>query len=1206
MRVLAVVACCLIASVAALAQSDRGNITGTVTDPASAVVPNASLVATNLESGSQSKTVTSATGNYTLAGLPPGNYEITVEVPGFKKFTQTGLVVQVAQTARVDIVLQVGSATDSITITAEASILKTEDAEVSHTMSGQLIGSLPINFSVLSGGYVRSPFAFITNEPGANDTGQNTIRVNGLPNGTQLMFVDGQEATNSNGNARIDELQPSVEAIEAAAVQTSNFAAEYGQITGGLFNFNAKSGTNEYHGSGFDYLANDALNAGVPFTSTPGGHLVRPPVRKNDFGFSIGGPASIPKVYNAKNKTFFFFAWEFYKEHRYTSGVSQTLPTTAMRTGDFSQILTGKNVGSDVTGTAILENVIYDPNTARSVNGNVVTSPFPGNIIPQNRISPVSAKINAFIPPVSNSGLVNNWQQTYPAPKFMWVPTLKLDQLFGRQKLSFYYSEFRTDQYVNPDGLPSPISQLRILYERNRTMRLNDDYSVSPSLLIHMGFGYIMYRNPDVAITSVLAYDAPGQLGLQGGIPTNFTGTMATGFPRLNALLTGSYGMALNMGPSNANKYALDKPTAVLTASYVKGSHTFKIGANWRIDAYRDRNIRGSYGIYTFSNAETAIPYEQTGSIGGVNLGNGYASFLLGLADSAQVQTPQDPQYRKMSWSLFIQDDWKITRKLTLNYGLRWDMQGAPNEIHQRVAEFSATTPNPSVGGLMGATIYEGSGPGRCNCDFVGKYPYAVGPRLGLAYQLDSKTVIRAGWGVTYGTTSSFSYISNTAILGGASIGYNSISFVSPGFATPAATFAQGLPYTQAQLYPTTLSAGIVPFTGQLNSPPYWWDPNGSRPPRLNQWNIGLQRELTKDLVIDAAWVGNRGIWLQANNLVDINGLTQQKLAAVGLNLNDANSRSLLTSTFASGKPQAAGFALPYATFPQTSTLAQALRPFPQFSNISALWAPRGKNWYDSLQAKATQRLRRGLYMQAAFTWQKELTDAEGTSVNDVYNLPVNKIISGSSIPHELVIAFNYTLPGINGTNHILQSALKDWTLSGSFRYQSGFPIQSPYATNNLGADLPRLVGSNITYANPTGQPFFTNDPNCHCFDPNKTFILNPAAWSQPAAGQWGAGAPYYNNYRWQRQPSESLSLGRIFKIKERVTLHLRAEFFNIFNRNFLSAPTNTNSAATQTVNSAGQTVSGFGWINTSVTNIQTGGAIPTTRNGQIVARITF
>jgi len=238
--------------------------------------------------------------------------------------------------------------------------------------------------------------------------------------------------------------------------------------------------------------------------------------------------------------------------------------------------------------------------------------------------------------------------------------------------------------------------------------------------------------------------------------------------------------------------------------------------------------------------------------------------------------------------------------------------------------------------------------------------------------------------------------------------------------------------------------------------------------------------------------------------------------------------------------------------------------------------------------------------------WQKELTDAEGTAVNDVYNLPVNKIISGSSVPFATVASFTYTFPTLNKMNNVVKSAVKDWTLGGSLRYQSGVPIQSPYATNNLAADLPRSVGSNITYSNPTGQPFFTHDPNCHCFDPNATFILNPAAWSQPAAGQWGAGAPYYNNYRWQRQPSESLSLGRMFKIKERVTLRVRAEFFNILNRNFFTSPTNTPSSATQTVNAAGQTVSGFGWINTTVTNIQTGGAIPTTRNGQIVARITF
>jgi len=1204
MRVLAIAACCLIASFAAFAQSDRGNITGTVSDPASAVVPNANVVATNLDSGAQSKTETSATGNYTLASLPPGHYELSVEVPGFKKFTQTGILVQVAQNARIDIVLQVGSATDSITISAQASQLKTEDAEMSHTMTGEEIGALPINFSVLSGGYVRSPFAFITNEPGANNTGQNIIRVNGMPNSSQTMMFEGQEATNAMSAARIDELQPSVEAIEAAALQTSNFAPEFGQIVGGLFNFNAKSGTNDYHGSAYDYLANDAFNAGIPFTNSGAGHLIRPAVRKNDFGFSIGGPVYIPKVYNGKNKTFFFLSWEFYKEHRYTTGVYQTLPTTAMRTGDFSQILTGRNLGNDIAGRAILENTVYDPATAHTVNGNVITDPFPGNIIPQPRIRSVSSKIQAFIPAVSQAGLVNNWQQTYPAPKFQSVPSLKFDQVFAKQKISFYYSEFRTDQYVTPDGLPSPITGLRVLYERNRTMRLSDDYTVSPSMLIHAGFGYILYRNPDMALNSVLEFDANKQLGLLAGVYNNFSGTNSTGFPRLTGLTTASYGMGLNMGPANANKYAFDKPTAVLNVSYVRGNHSFKVGADWRIDAYRNRNVVGTYGIYGFTANETSIPGQQTASVGGGALGNAYASFLLGLANTAQVSTPVDPQFRKMTWSLFVQDNWKITRKLTINYGVRWDLQGAPDEIHQRIAEFSATTPNPAVNGLMGATVYEGTGAGRCNCKFTSTYPFAIGPRLGFAYQVTPKTVIRGGWGLTYGTTSNFNYVSST--LGGGAIGYNSISFVAPGFGTPAATFPQGVPYTQAQLYPTTLSAGIVPFAGQLNSPPYWMDPNGGRPPRINQWNIGIQRELTPDLVIEAAYVGNRGVWLQANNLDDINGLTAQKLAAVGLNPNDANARTLLSSTFASGKPQAAGFALPYASFPQASTLAQALRPFPQFSNISTLWVPRGNNWFDSLQAKARQRMRYGLNMQVAFTWQKELTNAEGTAVNDVYNLPVNKIISGSSIPFATVASFTYTFPTLAKMNNVVKSAVKDWTLGGSLRYQSGVPIQSPYATNNLATVFPRAVGSNMTYATPTGQPFFTQDPNCHCFDPNTTFVLNPAAWSQPAAGQWGAGAPYYNNYRWQRQPVESLSLGRTFRFKERLSFEFRAEFFNIFNRNYFSVPTNSNSAATQSRNSAGAAISGFGWINTSITNIQTGGAIPTTRNGQLVARFRW
>jgi hypothetical protein len=1202
MRFLRVAVYTLLFSVAAFAQSDRGTITGTVTDLTGAVVPHATVIAVNAESGTETPVSTTDTGNYSIASLRPGVYNVSAEAAGFKKTTRTGILVAISTNVRVDVGLEVGATTESLTVTAEAPLLATEDATQTHTLTGQQVGDLPINFGVLSGGYIRSPLTFITLEPGANDTGLNSIRVNGF-SGTTTMYVEGQEAGNSMSSGSIYETTPNVESIEAVALQSSNFAPEFGQIVGGTYNFNVKSGTNSIHGSGFEYFVNEDFDAGLTFTNSGNGHLIRPVERKNDFGFSVGGPVYIPKVYNGKNKSFFFLDWEWYKDARIISGVYQTVPTNLMRAGNFNEILTGKNLGTDITGAAIMENMIYDPATAHSVNGSSVTTPFPGDIIPMSRITSQALKIQNLIPAVSNGGLVNNWNQTYPNPTSIYIPSFKLDQNLGeKHHLSFFFSENHITHLVSTDGLPIPLTSLRPEYERNHTMRLNYDYTVRPTMIIHMGVGYVMYRSPDMAAAGVLEYDAPGQLGLYGGIPNNFADAAitATGFPRMNNLSTNGYGMTLNIGPTNANKYAVDKPTAVLNVSWVHGSHSFKVGADWRIDAYRDRNVRGTQGIWTFDNSMTGLPYLGSTSVSGGQLGSGYADFLLGLATSATVQTPQDPQYRKTSWSLFVQDAWKMNRKLTFTYGLRWDLQNAWREIWNRIGAFSPTTPNPSAGGLPGAVIYAGDGAGRCNCQFTSAYPYAIQPRLGVAYQIDSKTVFRAGWGLTAGTTANSNYISNTSILGGGSIGFNSITFVAPGFGLPAATFAAGLPYTQAQMYPATLSPGIVPFAGQLNSPPYWLDPNGGRPPRVNQWNIGVQRQFTQNLMVEAAYVGNRGAWLNTNGLDDLNGLTPQILAAHGLSLSNAANLSLLSSTFTSGKPQAAGFSIPYAGWPQASSLAQALRPFPQFGNITVDWAPLGDSWYNALQAKATLRPWHGLYAQYAFTYESEL---EKDGFDDVYNRQMQRQISSSSLPLVSAIMFNFNMPAI-ATTHWVRTLQKDWTLGGSFRYQSGLPIASPTSTNNLGAVLPRQA---TNYADRVpGVPLFTNNVNCHCYDPSQTFILNPAAWTQPPAGQFGTAAPYYNDYRWQRQPSESASLGRIFRLREGMTLSIRAEFFNIFNRVFLLAPTSGNSTQTQ-VKSGVNTVSGFGYINTLLTPTQTaGGAVPTVRNGQLVARWVF
>ena len=388
---------------------------------------------------------------------------------------------------------------------------------------------------------------------------------------------------------------------------------------------------------------------------------------------------------------------------------------------------------------------------------------------------------------------------------------------------------------------------------------------------------------------------------------------------------------------------------------------------------------------------------------------------------------------------------------------------------------------------------------------------------------------------------------------------------------------------------------GIFPTPGQINSPPYWIDDNGARPPRINQWSAGLQREIIRDLVVEANYVGNRGVWEQANSLINLNAPTTQELQSHGLNINNAADRTLLNSRMNSALAISSGITAPYAGFPMTLTVAQALRPYPQFGNITVDWAPLGGSWYDSLQVKATKRYAHGLDLTAAFTWQDEMASgAESEPANNVYNRPNQKYISPYSMPLVFVTSFTYTIPRF-GTNRWLRKAAGDWIVSGMLRYSSGLPILVPTANNALSS----LIFQS-TFANRVpGQPLFLKNLNCHCFDPNTTFVLNPAAWSDPAAGQWGTSAAYYNDYRSARRYDEQLGLGRVFPLREKMSLTIRAEFFNVFNRTYLNSPDSTNALATQTVNASGQVVSGFGRINT-------GSTYGPPRNGQIVARFQW
>jgi hypothetical protein len=1195
------VALILLVSGLVFGQSDRGNITGTVSDPAGAMVPGAKVTAKSPENGSVFETVTTATGNYTLPSLPGGVYDLTVEAAGFTKYIQEGIHIQVVQTARIDVVLQIGSTTQEMTVTADATLLRTESAEQSATVNADMVNDLPLSFS----NNPRSPIGFAGITPGAtNITGSNLqMHVNGAPDNTFRTLVDGQDITSSIDASHLSETQPSVESLQQVSLQSSNFAAEFGQVTGGLVNLTSRSGTDQFHGSGYEYFVNRVLNAGTPYTNNGSGGLVNPVVKNNDWGATIGGPVIIPKIYNGKNKTFFFFNFEQYKTFNSISGTPlETVPTAGYRTGNFASALTGRTLGTDPTGAAIMEDMIYDPasNFAAS-NGSIVRSPFPGNIIPSSRIDPVAAKIQALIPTATSGGNVNNYAPTDRTDRGKTMPSVKVDEFISpKSKVSFYWGDWIQNMNKNVgDGLPFPISNARQYTDRNQTIRLTLDQTVSPTFLVHLGLGDMHYSHHDSTPQSVLTYNSAA-LGLGGN---------STGFPEITGLSSAqggflftnsSGGTTSTIGPTNAGFYHNDKPTAVASATWVHGNHTYKAGAEWRKDIWTDVEQVGTTGVLNVLGQETGLPYLQTTTLGGGNVGFPYASFLLGAIDNATIKNEQDPQLRKHAVGLYLQDTWKVTRKLTLDYGARWDFQSGLTEIHDRWSMFGPTVANPSAGGLLGGTIYEGSGPGGCNCSFSKTYPLAIGPRIGAAYQLDSKTVLRGGWGLIYGTTETAGYITNTAING---VGWNNLSFSTGNYGTPAVQLQNGLQFTQAQLNAASYSPGLFPSTGQINSPPYYIDAAGAgRPPRINQWNVSVQRQLTNNLVLEAAFVGNRGVWLRSDSLEALNNSSLARIAAAGLNVSNSANYSLLTSPWNSAAVQAAGFKAPYAGYPTGLTLAQTLRPFPQFGNIPTEYASLGNSWYDALQTKLTKRMSHGLTVTLAFTWSQEMQlgatsgTAGAPAVNDIFNRNLNKYISADSQPVVLAMGYTYKVPAIGVSNRLVKYALRDWTYSGMLRYASGLPIEAPLATNNLNT----ILFNGGTFANRvSGAPLFTADLNCHCVNPNKQFVLNPAAWTEPGPGQFGSAAAYYNDYRYQRRPMEQMSFGRTFQLRESMTLQFRVEAYNVFNRTEMNNPTSTNAGATQSVSPLGVPTAGFGWINT-------GSVFSSSRQGQLVARFQF
>ena len=1261
----------------AFGQGGTATITGTITDPSGSVIAGAAVEAKNTETGATYSTTSTATGNYAVPNLPVGTYSLTATAAGFKTYTHTNLALAATQVLRQDIALEVGTASESITVEAQASLLKTETGENSTNITLEQLQDLPLlGIGTVNSGTsgVRNPYNSMLTLPGVTGySGGNPMVINGLGGGfvlSETMRIEGQDATSRMFNAYTytQMAQPNADAIQEIAYQTSNYAPEFGQAGNAVINMTMKSGTNQYHGTGFDYFVNEDLNAGQPFSISGGaaggsGGKLRPRNRRNDFGGTLGGPIVIPKIYNGKDKTFFFFAYEEYLEtNLYT--FTDTVPTTDYLNGNFSHIspngdcslcatygipttpLGGLNAQgqpnyTDALGRPVYANEIYDPatRTVNPANGRAYANPFPNNVIPASRFNATTLALQKLFPAPQNANLIGNYLGTVPGNRYTAIPSIKADQIISsKDKLSFYWSRINTESQVSvpygaADGLPLAIGQYRGTFIPTWTSRLNYDRTLSPTLLFHAGAGYYHTSFSDRAPN--LTFD-PTQYGLQGFlIHRNFP--VITGMCTAPSLFgasqgCGGYGGMQQLGPGAGQTQSYEeKPSFNATLTWVKGNHTFKLGG----EMYLEQNYTGTISLVnlTTGTGPTSLPENPTVGFNGFSEGFGYASFLLG--DFSNTSQGPNEIYRvgNQNWGLFLQDSWKVTRKLTLDYGLRWDYFTPYREQYGRLGQFDPTTPNANAGGRLGAVRYASN----CNCQFYQPaYPYAIGPRLGVAYQITPKTVFRGGFGINY------QYIGANA---GATIGTAGIyplSGINPyvNISSPGAIVQPTWPVTNPYIYP-------IPGTAGLQSP-VAPDANQNRPPRITQWSIGFQRELTHDFVLEASYVGNKAVWLQGVGGATTIGGPLGRLSQIspaqfahyglypypgtgpagynysipGVNCVPGNDcdRVLLTLPLSNPAVQqklaSAGMPnfSPYTGFPANNTLLSALYPYPQFGNIEPSGSPTGDSKYNSLQIKATKRFSHGLQANANFTW------AQGFArpyPQDFFN-PAGTGWELQQIP-PVDLNFNivYTIPKFAALPKVARTIVGDWQFGWFSNYQSGAFLAPPISptANYLPSEDIRVPG----------QPLYTPGVNLNdhsTYNPYYTQVLNPKAWAPcpvnsvcPAAanGAFGPSATvYYRDFRAPRTPSENANIGRNFRFGRdgRYNLFIRGEFVNIFNRTIMPAPSTANPQNPVARNNLGIQTGGFGVISAYFTpgsaNATTNAPFLQGRTGTIVARFSF
>ncbi len=1045
------------------AQTNQGQLAGNVLDPSGATVPGAAITAKSEENGTVYTAKSSAEGNYRFPSIQLGRYTVTTNAPGFKQIVNLGVQVLVGSTTALDINLTAGGATETVTVESDAPKVETESSDVGGTVSDRQIIELPLALGGV--GAMRSPeaFAFLipgTVGPGSGNSNNGIFisKIGGGQNFGNEILLDGASQTRSENGSSFDEEALSVEAISEFKVTTSTPAAEFGRTTGGIENFVTKAGTNHYHGSAFGIFRNEFLDANDWFANgkkafyTSTGDTVdafnnrRPSDKEYDFGISAGGPLSIPHLYNGRDRTFGFFSWE---QFRLTAGgvATSTVPTVAERAGNFSDQLIGGPNGqiNPCDGSAILNGQIFDPATTQIVGGFRCRTAFPNNTIPSGRFSAVGQKIAAFYPVPNSNALGGNYSLSSSSSLYNTTYTVRVDHSAGSKDKIFGSYSTRENTRYNPQNLtlPSPVDpNVQTQDFLTHFGRGGWDHIFTPSLLNHLNLGYNRSNSINGSIEASTGVNYNPQLG------TPFT----TGFPRVDV---GGY-VSLSR---NQLDDEIDNGIRVNDAvSWQKGRNSFKFGVDYRYQQFSPIGHTTENGYLSFQANQTKA--SQTGAFQN-GTGNGFASMLLGLGDyaSSQINASQ-PRWISNYWAGFVQDDFKATNTLVLNIGLRYDIDQPRREAHNRTSNFSPTAIDPK-NGLPGALVF-GTTCSNCNTRWADTYFKDIAPRIGFAFSPASRNgtfVIRGGFSTLYGP------LLYTDFGGGTRTGYVAPTIQSSNGFDPAYSVDGGVK-------PTIIGTDLDPAfydSGNANAPTSFGDyikPSYGRPAQVNQWNLQMQQELAKDLILTVGYIGSAASHLRSG-IENINNMS-----ATNFSRGDALTNYDLTTN---------GVKSPYTSF--NGNVQQALRPFPQYGFIATDCCLQnvGHSSYEALIVSLERRFSKGLNLQASYTWSKDITNADSAlpgitagvnQIQDPFNSKSQKTLSIQDIPHTFVTSFIYELPFgrnksfLNFGSPIARALVSGFEIGGVLRYQSGQPTSFGGATGIPGWDnfieFTRVPGSTL------------------------------------------------------------------------------------------------------------------------------------------------